>query len=139
MADVIKLARELGAALQEDPKFAALQDAKAKNDADEELQNLIGELNLIVMQFNKEMEKSEQVKDESKIEKLNKKYMEMYNTIMANPNMLVYQKAQADMEAVANEINAILAMCLNGEDPMTCDPHANDGCTHNCGTCGGCH
>ena len=137
MADVMQLARELGAALQADERYIALQEARKKNDSDEELQNLIGELNLLVMRYNKEMEKSDSVKDEEKMEELNKEYMTLYNTIMGNPNMLAYTKAQAQMEQVANQVNAIIAMSLNGENPMTCDPEAN--CTHDCSTCGGCH
>ena len=137
MADVMQLARELGAALQADERYLKLQEARKTNDADEELQKLIGELNLLVMRFNKEAEKSETVKDEAKMEEMNKEYMTLYGNIMANPNMLAYTKAQAEMEQVANQVNAILAMSLNGEDPMTCDPAAN--CTHDCSTCGGCH
>ena len=73
---------------------------------------------------------------EEKIEKLNNDYAALYNEIMANENMSAYQKAQQELEALANEINSILAMSLNGEDPLTCDPNAQD-CTHDCSTCGG--
>lgn len=139
MADIIKLARELGAALQADARFEALNNSRKVNDADEELQKLIGELNILVMNFNNEMEKAEEEKDQAKMEDMNKQYMEMYGKVMANENMMAYQKAQQELEALANEVNGILAMSLNGEDPMTCDPNAQQDCTHDCGTCGGCH
>ena len=49
MADVIQIARELGAALQEDERYKALVQARKVNDEDEELQNLIGEFNMIML------------------------------------------------------------------------------------------
>lgn len=136
MADIIKLARELGAALQEDERYIALAAAREKNDNDEELQNLIGEFNMIMLKANQEAEKED--KDEEKMKQYNQQYVEMYGKIMANENMRAYQSAQSALEAVVNEVNGIIAMSLNGEDPATCDPTAAN-CTHDCSTCGGCH
>ena len=56
MADVIQIARELGAALQEDERYAALMQARKVNDEDETLQNLIGEYNMIMLQAQQEAE-----------------------------------------------------------------------------------
>lgn len=138
MADILQLTRELGVAIQKDERYTALEQAKKKNDEDTVLQDKIGQLNILVMNFNQEMGKPDAEKDKEKIEKLNNDYAALYNEIMANENMSAYQKAQQELEALANEINSILAMSLNGEDPLTCDPHAQD-CTHDCSTCGGCH
>lgn len=137
MADILQLTRELGVAIQKDERYTALEQAKKKNDEDAVLQDKIGQLNILVMNFNQEMGKPDAEKDKEKIEKLNNDYAALYNEIMANENMSAYQKAQQELEALANEINSILAMSLNGEDPLTCDPHAQD-CTHDCSTCG-CH
>lgn len=137
MADIIELTRQLGTALQADERYTALQKAKKANDEDKELQNKIGELNLIIMNFNTEISKPEGEKDQAKVEKLNNDYSALYNEIMANDNMKAYNKAQQELEALANEVNGILAMSLNGEDPLTCDPAAAE-CTHDCSTCGGC-
>ena len=138
MADILQLTSELGVAIQKDERYTALEQAKKKNDEDAVLQDKIGQLNILVMNFNQEMGKPDAEKDKEKIEKLNNDYAALYNEIMANENMSAYQKAQQELEALANEINSILAMSLNGEDPLTCDPHAQD-CTHDCSTCGGCH
>lgn len=138
MADILQLTRELGVAIQKDERYTALEQAKKKNDEDAVLQDKIGQLNILVMNFNQEMGKPDAEKDKEKIEKLNNDYAALYNEIMANENMSAYQKAQQELEVLANEINSILAMSLNGEDPLTCDPHAQD-CTHDCSTCGGCH
>ena len=138
MADILQLTRELGVAIQKDERYTALEQAKKKHDEDAVLQDKIGQLNILVMNFNQEMGKPDAEKDKEKIEKLNNDYAALYNEIMANENMSAYQKAQQELEALANEINSILAMSLNGEDPLTCDPNAQD-CTHDCSTCGGCH
>ena len=136
MSDVIKLARELGAALQEDERYIALMSAKKANDEDENLQNLIGEFNMIMLKAQQESEKED--RDEAKLEQYNTEYMEAYGKIMATESMRSYQAAQSDMEELVNEMNGIIAMSLNGEDPATCDPSAAN-CTHDCSTCGGCH
>ena len=136
MADVIKLARELGAALQADARYEALMQARKVNDEDEALQNLIGEFNMIMLKAQQEAEKED--KDEAKMQEYNEQYVAAYQKIMANENMIAYQAAQSELEAVVNTVNGIIAMSLNGEDPMTCDPDAQN-CTHDCSTCGGCH
>ena len=136
MADVIKLARELGAALQADARYEKLMQARKVNDEDEELQNLIGEFNMIMLKAQQEAEKEE--KDEAKMQAYNEQYVAAYQKIMANENMAAYQAAQSELEAVVNTVNGIIAMSLNGEDPMTSDPDAQN-CTHDCSTCGGCH
>ncbi len=136
MADVITLARELGAALQADERYAALVQARKVNDDDEALQNLIGEFNMIMLKAQQESEKED--KDEAKMQAYNEQYVEAYKKIMDNENMRAYQSAQSALEAVVNQVNGIIAMSLNGEDPMTCDPEAAN-CTHDCSTCGGCH
>ena len=136
MADVIQIARELGAALQEDERYKALVQARKVNDEDEELQNLIGEFNMIMLKAQQEAEKED--KDEAKMQVYNQQYMDAYKKIMDNENMHAYQSAQSELEAVVNTVNGIIAMSLNGEDPMTCDPDAQN-CTHDCSTCGGCH
>ena len=136
MADVIQLARELGAALQADARYEKLMQARKVNDEDEALQNLIGEFNMIMLKAQQEAEKEE--KDEAKMQAYNEQYVAAYQKIMANENMVAYQAAQSELEAVVNTVNGIIAMSLNGEDPMTCDPDAQN-CTHDCSTCGGCH
>ena len=136
MADVITLARELGAALQADERYASLVQARKVNDDVEALQNLIGEFNMIMLKAQQESEKED--KDEAKMQAYNEQYVEAYKKIMDNENMRAYQSAQSALEAVVNQVNGIIAMSLNGEDPMTCDPEAAN-CTHDCSTCGGCH
>ena len=62
----------------------------------------------------------------------------LYGEIMRTESMTKFNEAKTAMDELMNDINAILTMTVNGEDPATCDPHAA-GCSGNCSSCGGCH
>ena len=49
--DIIKMARELGAAIQQDERYLNFKKAREANEADKPLNDLIGELNLIQMNY----------------------------------------------------------------------------------------
>lgn len=132
--NVIELTRELGKAIQADPAYAAYNAARQKNDADEELQKLIGEFNMGRMQLNREMSKTD--KDQDKIAEMNLKIRELYGKIMENPNMAAFNEAKSDFDDLMIRVNGILQLCANGQDPETCEP---SNCTGSCSTCGGCH
>lgn len=135
----IETLRQLGKEIQADERYVALREAAAKNDADEALQQKIGELNLINMNYNKEAEKGEEA-DQKKIGEYNNQYGALYAEIMANENMQNYQQAQAKVEEMAAYMSQMIGLFLNGEDPETCEPVKQEhNCTSNCATCGGCH
>ncbi len=133
---VIEATRQLGKAIQKDEAYKAFADARAKNDADSALQEKINQINMIRMSYMHEASKED--KDESKMEVLNKQFNEIYEEIMANENMKAYTQANAKMEQMMQYISQILALCAEGEDPETCEPH-QEGCGGSCSTCGGCH
>lgn len=134
---VIEMARELGKALQEDERYKKYQEAKIKNDKDVELQNMIGDFNVKRMQLNQEMQKKE--KDADAMKHLDAELKEVYNKIMANPNMAEFTAAQEKVEKLINSVNFIISMAANGEDPMTCPEEQPASCGGSCSTCGGCH
>ncbi len=134
--NVIEATRQLGKAIQEDEAYKAFADARAKNDADSALQEQINQINMIRMSYMHEASKEE--KDESKMEVLNKQFNDLYEQIMENENMNAYTQANARMEQLMQYISQILALCAEGEDPDTCEPH-QEGCGGSCSTCGGCH
>lgn len=133
--DVISLTRELGKAIQADPRYARYLEARDLNDKDEELQKLIGEFNMQRMQLNQEMSKPD--KDDSKVSDLNSSIRKLYGQIMTNKNMSAYNEAKGDMDRMLDQINNIITLSANGEDPETCE--AEHHCTGSCSTCGGCH
>ena len=134
--DAIKAARELGKAIQQDERYIAYNQAKFNNDNDEELQKLIGEFNLKRQQLGLEMSKGADEKDEAKIEETNKEMQKLYALIMQNEHMAEFTMAKQGMDKLVNDVNAIIGMCCDGEDPDTCEISA---CTGSCTTCGGCH
>ena len=123
---VIEKARELGALIQQDERYAAYYAAKDANDKDEALQNMINEFNMKRLQLNSEMSKAE--RDEAKISEIDEAIKHLYADIMKNANMTNYNKAKNDMDALLNQINMIITYSANGEDPMTCPTEASSGC-----------
>lgn len=134
---VNELTRELGAAIQASPEYERLCNAKKNNDEDLQLQDDIKQLNLIRIQYNSELSK-ESGKDEEKIAKYTQDFKSLYAQIMRNPNMTEYNAAKEAIDGIMNEITTILTMCVNGEDPFTCEP-PHGGCSGDCSSCGSCH
>ena len=136
MSDIISLTRQLGAAIQEQDAYLEYQAAKAANDNDEQLQNLIGEFNLLRMSLSAELQKDEDQKSQSKIDELNNQLQSTYNAVMENESMKNFNQAKSNMDQLTNKITSIIAMCIEGENPETCEPAS---CSGSCSTCGGCH
>ncbi|MCC8192510.1 MAG: YlbF family regulator [Ruminococcus sp.] len=133
---VIEKARELGKALQESAEYQQYIEAKRVNDTDVDLQNMIGEFNMLRMQLNQEMSKEEKNSDEMK--RLDGEIKTLYGKIMSNKSMAEYNACTEKMEKIMNSVNYIISQAANGEDPMTC-PETAPSCTGSCSTCGGCH
>lgn len=134
--DVIKAARELGKAIQADERYTEYNTAKEANDADTALQDLIGEFNLKRQQLSMEMSKPENEQDKDKIAEGNKEMQRVYTLVMQNENMANFTMTKQGMDKLLQEVNGIIGMCCDGEDPDTCESHS---CSGSCGSCGGCH
>lgn len=133
--DIIEMTRELGKALQTDDRYIAYNLAKQVNDEDKELQEQIDSFEK--MRYDLNMELTKENKDTDKIKDLDENIKATYNKIMSNKNMIVFSAAQKSLESLVGNIQQIITMCANGEDPATCEP--STGCTGSCATCGGCH
>ena len=134
--DIIAAARALGAAIQADERYKKVLEQRRINDADKELQELIGEFNMARMSVDNELGK-EEGRDEEKIKEFNSTLRRLYGKIMCNDNMIEYNKAKEEFDAVMQRANAIIELCTEGEDPATCEPAT--GCTGSCAPGGGCH
>ena len=132
--DIIEMTRELGKALQNDDRYIAYDLAKQANDNDEVLQKQIASFEEMRVQLTSELSKED--KDTDKIKELDQNIKDTYQKIMSNRNMMVFSAAQNALEALVNNMNQIITLCANGEDPATCEP--STGCTGSCATCGGC-
>jgi len=133
--DVIKTARELGKAIQQDERFIRYAKARLANDNDPELQNAIGNFNIKRMEL--ERAAGEEGKDEVAIKVLNEELRKIYGEVMANETMVEYNTAKALLDQMMSEVNIVISKSLDGEDPETLT--IDSGCTGSCSTCGGCH
>ncbi len=133
--DIIEMTRELGKMLQQDKRYKAYFAAKEMNDRDEDLQALIGEFNLKRVDLNMEMSKDE--KNTEKLKDLDTEIKELYGKIMANPNMVAFNDAKNAMDDILSQINNIITMSANGDDPETCGKESS--CGGGCSSCSGCH
>ena len=136
---VIEAARELGKVVQADERYIAYVKAKEANDADGELQNLIGEFNLIRQNYTMESEKAPEEQNTEKVRELRDKMQSAYEKVMSNENMALFTVAKQGMDLLMSEINTILTYSVEGMDPETCPsaPPASD-CSGSCSTFGGC-
>ena len=55
--DIIKLTRELGAAIQQDDRYAKFQAAQKANEEDKDLNDLMGKIQLVHMSYQHEASK----------------------------------------------------------------------------------
>ena len=135
MIDPITAAKEMGKALQNCPEYTSMKEAEKACDADASLQELIGNFNLVRMNLTEANAKTE--KDDAKIAELNAALQKSYTDIMANENMMNYNIAKQDVEAMMQKINVIMQAAVNGEDVDAVD--LDGGCTGSCSSCAGCH
>ena len=117
--DIIELARDLGKKIQEDDRFIAMHVASQQCDADEALQNMIGEFNLKRMAINNEAQKED--RSEETLRTLNDELRAVYAEIMQNPNMAAYNNAKNELDALVQRVTTVITMSADGEDPDTCD------------------
>ena len=132
----IEMFKKAAVAMQTDERYIELDAARRANDADEELQNLIGDFNLARMDLNNELSMDE--RNDERISELNEKINQTYTQVMNHPGMKRYNEAKAAAEQLVNHIDAIINTAMNGGDPMTVQAPSG-GCTGSCSTCGGCH
>ena len=136
---VIEAARELGKAIQADERYAKLMTAKEANEKDEALNALMGEIQMI--QMNYQMEASKETPDSAKMQEFEAEFNAKYEAFMANENMQKYDEARAEVDSMMNYIMQILGLCVNGADPETCEPEQqhDHSCDGSCSSCSGCH
>ncbi len=134
--DVIELTRELGKAIQQDDRYIAYMLAKQVNDNDKELNEDVEKFSKLREELNEVMKKDVQASETDHLKELDENIKATYKKIMSNKNMVVFQAAQKNLEDLINNVQQIITMCANGDDPETCQP--SSGCSGSCATCGGC-
>lgn len=126
-----KLTRELGKAIQQDERYLAMEKAIENNNQDKELNEQMAQIQHIQNAYQDESAKENP--DNGLLESYDKQFRAVYEKIMSNPNMKAYEKARSDVDELMTYLTGILALCVGGEDPDTCDPRehiCNDECCH---------
>ena len=136
MDTLLAMAIDLAVQLQADPRCEAVKAASAAADADEALQAMISEFNLKRIAINTEESKPEGEQSVDKLRELNTELRAIYASVMENEHMIAYQSAQSELEGLVNKMHLAINLAAQGQDPNLA---AQEGCTGNCGTCGGCH
>lgn len=135
--DAIIKFKEAAKALQEDERYLALQAARKANDENKELQDKIGQFNLLRLDLNNEMSKED--KDGTRVMNLNNEVSALYNEIMSDATMVAYEEAKQNIEQFMEHVNAVLNAAIDGKDPMQVEAPEQHDCSGGCGSCAGCH
>ncbi len=134
--DAITLFKQAAKALQDDPRYKALDAARKANDADTALQDMIaefGQLNTTYQQLAMGTEE-----ERAQVEGLQGKMNELYSKIMTSPTMQAYGEAQQEAEKLIGFIDRIISAAMNGQDPMLVEEEVASCCTGGCAGCSGC-
>ena len=125
------MTKDLAYAIQKDERFLAMMEAKEKNDSDEQLQQMIGDFNVVRLNLSNESKKE----NSDKLEELENEVNEMYSKIMQNPSMQNYSLAKRDFDEVFTKIGNIINYAASGVDPEVamneggCSPDGCEGCS----------
>lgn len=138
MDNIEKLARELGKAIQLDKRYIDFVNARQDNEKDDELNDLLGQVQIIHMNYGREAQKGDEA-DQDKLDEYEKNFNEIFARVKNHPTMVKYENARDELDSLMKFVTGILSMCAVGEDPMTCDPTAQSGCAGDCSSCGGCN
>ena len=136
MQNIEYLTRELGAALQLSPAYVRYVAARERSEADDGLNEMMREIELVRMQYQHEAAKNEAA-DKAVMEGYDAQFRALYGAIMSNETMREFQDAADGVDKLLKRVTGILAGCAKGEDPATYEPE-QAGCGGDCGGCKGC-
>ncbi len=134
---LVQMAIDLACQLQEDDRCQALHKAQQAADADEGLQELIGQFNLKRMAINTEEMKEGEERDVEKLRELNTDIRTIYAQIMENERMAAYNEAKTTLDELVRKIQTAINLAVQGQDPNLAAQEI--ACSGDCGSCGGCH
>lgn len=123
--DILEKTRELGEMIQVSEEMRILKEAEQKQNNDAKAQELLNDFNMKRMNLARDMHEGKITKEEA-IEKNNSEFEQ----VSKHETIAAYLEAKKAFDGMINEINGILNYYITGQEP---------GCTHDCGSCGGCH
>ncbi|MDO5448634.1 MAG: YlbF family regulator [Clostridia bacterium] len=131
--DVIELTRQLGAEIQASEEYKAFTAAKVASENDAEVNDKMAKIEEIRAAY--QAAAMDPNPDEKLLGKLDKDFQDVYASLMVSDTMAAYEEAREALDSKMNYIMQILYLCVNGEDPATCEPPEEHECGGDCGCC----
>lgn len=116
--------------IKKDSRHLDIVSASAEYSSDEEITKLLDEYGAIQAALSAQYEEGKA--DDEVAKTLQNRLNEIYSKVTEKPVYVKFKEASDAYEELTNEIYAELEYAVTG--------HRHDeGCTHDCSTCGGCH
>lgn len=128
---IILKAQELGELIKESEIRKAAVEASDKMNNDETAVMLLANYNEIRRKETEKLREKEPTKEE--LETFRKVMQEEFEKIIKNDIIATYVAANKELDALVEQVNAVLAYYITGEEE---NGHS---CGGNCSSCGGCH
>ncbi len=126
MNEIMEKARELGELIQNSEEMKNAKNMEILQDNDDNAQELLKAYNLQRMNLARDMQNNKITREEA-VKKNNEAFEEM---LSQSDVISKYIDAKKEFDNLVNQVNQVLNFYITGQDPN---------CTHDCGTCGGCH
>ena len=123
---IIEKAHELGEMIKKSKEMEALTAAEKAQQEDADAQQLIADFNIKRLNLAREIQ-SGKLTEEEAIKKNNEAFDEM---VEKSESIKAYVDAKKKFDDMVNGVNNVINVYIMGEQ---------QGCTHDCSTCGGCH
>lgn len=125
---IMEMAQVIGIAIKASPEGQRYEKAKEEYESCKEIKNALTEYEL----QNKMLQDQKLTAnfDAQLLENINERMDALYAFLTDHPLFKEYEQAQNELNAVIKSVNATILAQITGELPS--------GCTHDCGTCGGC-
>ena len=128
---IIEKAQELGKLINESEIRKAAVDAADRMNSDETAVKLLATYNEIRRAETEKLRAKEPTKEE--LEAFKNLMQEEFAKIMKNDVIATYVAANKELDALVEQVNAVLAYYISGEEQQ------EHSCGGNCSSCGGCH
>lgn len=128
---IIEKAQELGKLINESEIRKAAVDAADRMNSDETAVTLLATYNEIRRAETEKLRAKEPTKEE--LEAFKNLMQEEFEKVMKNDVIATYVAANKELDALVEQVNAVLAYYISGEEQQ------GGSCGGNCSSCGGCH
>lgn len=122
---IIEKAHELGEMIKKSKEMEALSLAEKAQQEDSDAQELISDFNIKRLNLARQIQ-SGKITEEEAIKENNNAFSEM---VEKSASIKAYVDAKKQFDDLVNSVNNVINIYIMGEQ----------GCTHDCSTCGGCH